>query len=156
MYRTGHYGVALLVYAPLGATLLVAGRPGLAVAGGTVALLVTPIPDYDRRVGLTHRGSTHTIAFAVLVGSAVGGATTALGFGAVRVGLLAGAGTLGTLAHLLADWLTPAGVRPFWPLSDREYSLELTTAANPAANYLLLALGVAVTAGGLLALYGPP
>lgn len=157
VYRTGHYGVALLVYAPVGFALLAAGRPGPAVAGGVLAVVVTPVPDYDQRIPLvTHRGSTHTVAFALLVGSALGGGALVAGFGREAAAFAAAVGVLGIGAHLLADWLTPAGVRPFWPLSGREYSLSLTRAANPLANYALLALGVLVTATGLLVWGGLP
>ncbi|MFB6219587.1 MAG: metal-dependent hydrolase [Halobacteriaceae archaeon] len=155
MYRTGHYGVALLVYAPVGVALLAAGRSDAALVGGALVLALTPLPDYDQRVpAITHRGVTHTVGFALLVGAVVGGAAVLADLGprAAGFGFLVGALAVG--AHLLADWLTPAGIRPFWPLSGREYSLSVTTAANPVANYLLLALGVLVTVAGLLAL-GP-
>jgi inner membrane protein len=153
VYRAGHYGVALLVYAPVGFALLLSGRPTLAVAGGAVVLALTPLPDYDQRVPVvSHRGSTHTVAFALLVGGVLSGVASAGGLAVPLVGFAFFAGALSVAAHLLADWLTPAGVRPFWPLTDREFSLSMTTAANPLANYLLLALGVLVTVAGLFAL----
>ncbi|PSP82116.1 metal-dependent hydrolase [Halobacteriales archaeon QS_1_68_17] len=154
MYRTGHYGAALLCYAPLGALLLVAGRPGLAVVGGAGVLALARLPDHDLRVPLlSHRGPTHTLLFAAIVGLAVGGVGWLLGsgeaFGSAGGPVLAGLGVLvGTLAvvsHLLADALTPAGVTPFWPFSSRNYSFGVATADNPIANYGLLALGVFVS-----------
>jgi inner membrane protein len=152
VYRTGHYGVALLVYAPVGFVLAAAGRPTAAVAGGGVVLALTPLPDYDQRVPFVeHRGVTHTLLFAGVVGGGTGGATGALTGAPALTALGFALGTLAVLAHLLADVLTPAGVRPLWPLSSRSYSLSLTTAANPVANYLLLALGVFATAAAALA-----
>lgn len=157
MYRTGHYGVALLVYAPVGFAVLAGGHPAPALLGGAVVLAVTPLPDYDQRIPLvSHRGSTHTVGFALLVGGALAGGALAGGLAPALAAFAFLVGALGVGAHLLADWLTPAGIRPFWPLSGREYSLSVTTAANPLANYLLLALGVLVTAGGLLLWGGLP
>lgn len=155
MYRPGHYGVALLAYAPVGALLVAAGFETVAFAGGALTLLLTPLPDYDQRVPLlSHRGPTHTVAFALLVGGALGaggwllapaatGRTAAAAFGF-------GVGVLAVGAHLLADVVTPAGIRPFWPLSSRQYSLGLARASHPVANYLLLAAGVLATAVALL------
>jgi inner membrane protein len=48
-------------------------------------------------------------------------------------------------AHLLADVLTPMGIQPFKPFNNTKYTLEMTKAANPIANYVLL------VAGGVLA-----
>jgi inner membrane protein len=155
VYWTGHYGVALLAYAPLGFGILLAGHPGPAVAGGAGVLFLTTLPDYDQRVPLIeHRGVTHTVAFAVVVGAALALAATATDLRPELVAFAFVVGALAIGAHLLADWLTPAGIRPFWPLSGRSYSLSATTAANPLANYLLLAAGVLVTVAGLLVL-GP-
>jgi inner membrane protein len=160
MYRTGHYGVSLLVFAPLGFALVVAGHPEAALAGGAVVLGLTPLPDYDQRVPLlTHRGVTHTVLFAMLVGAAVGGVGWLVAAGETGVGVAppvaaaAGfaAGALAIGAHLLGDVLTPAGIEPLWPLSSRNYSLSVTTAANPVANYLLFGAGVFVTAVALAA-----
>ncbi|MFB6157385.1 MAG: metal-dependent hydrolase [Haloferacaceae archaeon] len=148
MYRKGHYGVSLLVFAPVGFALVAAGRPGLALlTGGTMVWLAT-LPDADLRVpGLTHRGATHTLGFAALVGAgfALAGVLAARPLGAD--GALFGTygfalGALAVVAHLVADLLTPAGVALLWPLSGRRYSLSVTTADDPVWNYGLLAVGV--------------
>ena len=57
-------------------------------------------------------------------------------------------------SHLLADALTPAGIEPLWPVSSKNYSLELVTADSVVGNYALLALGVFVTVA-LLLVAGP-
>lgn len=152
MRRTGHYGAALVLYAPLGFALAASGRPDLALIGGAVTLALAPLPDYDLRVPLlTHRGATHTVLFAVLVGVALGGAGRFLGgLGGNPETIVAPVGfAVGLLAigsHLLADALTPAGITPFWPVFSRTYSLNVARADNPLANYGLLALGVFLTA----------
>lgn len=148
MYRPGHYGVALLVYAPVGLAAILVGAADLAVLGGGLLLALTTLPDIDHRLPLvSHRGVTHTLAFAFLVGGAVGAGgwlfapavalqpRTAGAFGAL-------VGTLAILAHLLADVLTPSGIRPLWPLSKRRYSLSLARADNSIANYGLLLSGL--------------
>lgn len=163
MYQYGHYGCALLVYAPLGLVALLVGAAELALLGGLASVALAMLPDYDQRVpGLAHRGPTHTVAFALCTGLGLAGVTALV----APSGLLAGesqlafagvvtfaflVGTLTICSHLLADALTPAGIRPYWPLSDREVSLNVTRAANPVANYLLFGIGIgaAVLAGML-------
>jgi inner membrane protein len=171
VYRPGHVGVTLLVYAPVGYLLLVDGRGTLAVLGGAIAVALAMIPDFDIRLpGVSHRGATHTLVFALCVGAvlgvcgallagAVGGATVTLGEGlGVRTDRVSpiGLGTFGFLvgtlticSHLLADVLTPMGIAPFWPVSSKRYSLDVARASNTIANGLLFVLGVCVTLGVL-------
>jgi inner membrane protein len=161
MYRTGHYGAALLTYAPVGAVLMAAGFEAAAVVGGVGVLTLARLPDYDLRVPfLSHRGPTHTLTFAVLVGAVVGGGLGALAGTAIPVrAVVLGAfgflvGFLAIASHLLADALTPAGIEPLWPLSSKNYSLSLVGADSTVGNYGLLALGVFVSAITVL-LAGP-
>lgn len=158
MYRTGHYGAALLAYAPLGFAATAGGFAELALAGGAGAAALAVVPDYDQRVpGVTHRGPTHTVVFALAAAALVGTAAGALAW---STGPLAAAG-LGAFAfvgaalslgsHLAADALTPAGVAPFAPVRSTTYSFDVARAANPVANYGLLALGVAVALAALAA-----
>jgi len=142
----------MLVYAPLGFALLIAGRADLAIAGEIGVCWLAMVPDQDRRVPFVkHRGSTHTVAFALLVGAVLGGVGWILGGrpAAIGAGSLAAfgfaVGTLAVLAHLVGDVLTPAGIRPFWPLSGREFTLSVARADDAVANYGLFALGVFAT-----------
>jgi inner membrane protein len=152
MYRRGHLGVSLLVFAPVGLGLVAFGRPDLAVVAGGTMLWLSMLPDCDHRLPLiSHRGPTHTLAFALVVGAVGGGvgfgAASALGVDPTRVAAFGFAvGALAVLAHLLADALTPAGVPLLWPLSGRDFSVYLTRADNSLANHVLLAVGVCVTA----------
>jgi len=159
MYRRGHWGVSLLVFAPVGLAFVLGGRPDLAFVGGAAMLWLSTLPDVDHRLPVvSHRGPTHTLAFALVVGAVGAGAGVGLSsvLDADRATLAAfgfGIGTLGILAHLLADALTPAGVPLLWPLSGRDVSVSLTRADNTLANYVLLAVGVCVTAvAGVVAL----
>jgi len=157
VYRSGHYGVALLAYAPVLYALTAVGRVVAAAAGLGIVLALTPLPDADHDVPLIdHRGVTHTLLFAIVVGGAVGGAAwlvagpSGLALAPDRaVELSAGAGgaaAFAVLAHLLADALTPMGVAALWPLSGERYSLGLTPADSTVWNVGLFALGVFATA----------
>jgi inner membrane protein len=152
MYRLGHYGAALVVYAPLGLVLLLAGRQTLAVGGGGLSLALASLPDVDQRLPFVdHRGATHTLGFALAVGACVGAAGWVIGVKAgagspvelAAVGFVVG--TTGIVSHLLADVITPMGITPFWPLSKRHYTFGLCRADNTLANYALLGLGVLLT-----------
>ncbi|MEA1929971.1 MAG: metal-dependent hydrolase [Euryarchaeota archaeon] len=159
MYRKGHLGVSLLVFAPIGYTLAELGAPELAALTGGVMLWLVMLPDVDYRLPMIeHRGPTHSLAFAALIG----GVGAALGVGAelvlggtaesVGVGLALPAvgfaiGALTVIAHLIGDTLTPAGVNYLWPLSSRTFSVSLARASNPWANSGLFGLGLVVTAG---------
>ncbi|ELZ48948.1 membrane-bound metal-dependent hydrolase [Halorubrum coriense DSM 10284] len=158
MYRNGHVGASLVVYAPFG--FLVTALASVEVGGGGalgVASLAM-VPDLDVRIPFVrHRGITHTVWFALLVGVAFGlvGAAVGLDDGLAEALLFGGAGFLfgavTIVSHLLADALTPMGVRPYAPVRDDEYTLGLFTAANPLANYALLGLGLVVVAVALVA-----
>ncbi|WP_138797379.1 metal-dependent hydrolase [Halostella sp. PRR32] len=149
MYQLGHYGIALLVYAPVGAALVVRGNALAAYLGGAIMVGTAMLPDCDHRLPLIqHRGPTHSFVFALLIGVVFGfvgsaldplfGATAGLDLRAFGFAI----GTLTVLTHMLGDVLTPMGIRPFWPLSRRRYSFDVTPAKNPVANYVLFALGV--------------
>lgn len=149
MYRAGHAGVAMVAYAPLGVGVALEWEVSVAAVGLLAAVALSTLPDVDEALSaVDHRGPTHSLPFAVLVGVFLA-AVTAIAAGPIGLtpsgGLLAFAfvvGTLSIVSHLLADVITPMGIRPFWPVSDRHYTLDLTPAANPTANYLLLSVGV--------------
>ncbi|MFC7142644.1 metal-dependent hydrolase [Halosimplex aquaticum] len=176
MHRWGHFGAALLVYAPVGATLLAGGFDAAALVGGLVVVSLSTLPDVDHGLPFVeHRGATHTVGFALLVGVVVGAAGVALGASTAgslapsggagvsldTVGGLPTAGRLGAFgfllgvlavaSHLLGDVLTPKGITPFRPVSRAHYTVSLCRADNVAANLVLLTAGVAVTVAVLLA-----
>jgi inner membrane protein len=155
VYRNGHLGVSLLVFAPAAFLLVAAGLPLVALVTGAVLCWLSMLPDLDHRVpGLAHRGPTHSLAFAGLVGVVGAGIGSLVASGgvlavslpvpAVPYGFLLGATTV--LAHLAADTLTPAGVPYLWPVSGRRYSVSLVRADSTIGNYALLAVGVFATA----------
>lgn len=163
VYRTGHLGVSLLAFAPIGYLLVSVGSPLAALFTGGAMLWLAMVPDVDHRVPLIeHRGLTHSLLFAALVGgafAAVGLLLAAVGGAAITAELLGldafpgvglpafgfAVGFLSVAAHLLGDLLTPAGVNLFWPIKT-EYSLYVTRADNTLANYGLFLLGVLAVA----------
>lgn len=156
MHKTGHIGTALLVYSPIGLALLIARLDELAVLGGVGMIALASFPDCDHRLPLiAHRGPTHSIVFALLLGAVLGivgfvFGEALVGLSAVTMGVFAFAvGTLAIVSHLAADSITPMGIRPLWPLSGWHYSANVVRAKNPIANYLLLCLGVAATTAAL-------
>ncbi|WP_134670650.1 metal-dependent hydrolase [Halorussus marinus] len=153
MFPPGHYGMALALYAVVGALVLRRGYVRDALSGGAIVLAYTLFPDVDGKLEfVVHRGVTHTLWFAAAVGlfcvlvvasdlrgrsgrSAVAGACWAFFLGSFAV-----------VAHLAADLLNPWGVMPFYPVTPALYSLDVVRATNPAANYAMLAGGLCIGA----------
>lgn len=158
MYRPGHYGVALSLYAPIGGVLVAIGMANRALLGVGVLLALAMLPDVDSKTTrLNHRGPTHTLAFALLVGLLTGamagvlaGIVSGISTGVWFAGFGLLIGTLAIVSHLLADMVTPMGIRPFWPVSGRHYTLAITLSSDSRANYLLFVSGTTFIAGAWL------
>lgn len=173
MHRGGHLGLALLSFAPLAYLLASINAWRLTGYLGVVVLVAAGLPDWDLRIPLlTHRGSTHTLAFAFVVGIATAVVVDALVASSLTGSLpllaieIVGAdlgyplrtahglgfvvGVLGVGSHLVGDVLTPAGVPLLWPLSAEKYSLKVVNSANERANQLLELAGLIVVAAVLL------
>lgn len=157
MHRYGHVGAALAAYAPVAFTTAALGRSDLTLVGAAAVVSLAMLPDVDLRLPLVpHRGPTHTVWFALVVAAAGGAVGWIAG---VPTGLAGGAGlaAFGTAvagaaigSHLVADAMTPMGIRPYAPLSDRRITHDVTAAANPIANALGLVLGVSLVSGAFL------
>ena len=150
MYQLGHYGIALLCYAPVARLLLGAGEPQAAVAFGLLVAGAAVVPDCDEFLPIPHRGPTHTVWFAAAVGLVVAGTVAALSamtglrfLWSPVAGLLA-AGAVFT--HVAADAATPMGIRPFAPVSDWHVTLDLVASKHRIANVTLFLLGGATVA----------
>ena len=80
MHRRGHVGMALLAYAPVGFVLLRERQLGLALLGLIGVLLVEPLPDSDFWLpGLSHRGTSHSLLAALVVGGVIGALSWVIG-----------------------------------------------------------------------------
>jgi len=159
MYKKGHLGVSLLVFGPVGYTLVVDGYPWLAFIGGFLLVWFTMLPDIDHRLPIVeHRGPTHSLLFAGLVGAvgwAVGTAAEMVVSSSLSLATFGFViGSLTVVAHLLADTLTPAGVPYLWPLSRRTVSVSLANANSRLANSGLFGLGLLVTLGWVAVVSG--
>ncbi|WP_435154894.1 metal-dependent hydrolase [Haladaptatus sp. DFWS20] len=158
MYRPGHYGVALALYAPIGGILVAIGMVNRALLGVGILLALAMLPDLDSKTTrLNHRGPTHSLAFALLVGLLTGvvagilaGIVSGISNGMWFAGFGLFVGTLAIVSHLLADVVTPMGIRPFWPVSGRHYTLAITPSSDPRANYLLFVSGTVLIASAWL------
>ena len=153
MFPPGHYGMALACYAAVGYALLTRGYGRDAVFGGGIVLAYTLFPDVDGQLDfLVHRGVTHTLWFALAVGTFCVLVVASSLLKRPRREAARGAlwafflGNLAVVAHLLADVINPWGVMPVYPLSPALYSLNLVRATNDAANYALFAFGVGTAA----------
>lgn len=167
MYRTGHQGVNLVLFAPVFAALAASGRVVLGAVGVGIVFLTASMPDIDIRLPVVaHRGITHTVWAAAAVGLAVVGpvyyfqgtiVSAAPDLGSYSPLTLAayvgGCLSFSILGHLVGDLLTPMGIRPFQPLSDRSFSLSLWT-ADSVANKALFGVGVVTVAGTVYLLAG--
>jgi len=137
MYRKGHLGISLIVFSPILALLFQNNLALTGLFGLIIILLTANLPDIDIkppfRYFLTHRGETHTIWFAILIGilssitfSQIPSSFTNLTpvmqfvFGFVF-------GFIGILNHLIGDVITPTGIKPLWPIGPR-YKIHITTA----------------------------
>jgi membrane-bound metal-dependent hydrolase YbcI (DUF457 family) len=162
MYPTGHYGVALLLAAPVAFFL---GRRAGTVFSAFV-ILVAVLPDLDKHLPVvTHHGVTHTFLFAAVGGVLVGGAAAAAywaylavsdasrwpNFRPTRVFVWATAGAfLGISGHVTADVLVllpgRQPISPFWPVFERKLTVEVLPLGAPVRNLALLTLGLAAQA----------
>ena len=151
MYPPGHVGITLLLFAPLAYALIVAGNERAAIGWLGVAIVFTLAPDVDALLpGIVHRGVTHTLLAAVVLGLvvAVVGWSSSRSSRRVRaergrLGFLVGTGSV--LSHLLGDVITPMGVRPFLPIQGAVYTFDVVRASNLQANASLLVVGVTLS-----------
>lgn len=155
----GHVGVSLSLFAPVGYWLISGGYTALAALVGATFVALAMLPDCDHRLpGLSHRGPTHSLLFAALVGGVfaflgtqvepVFAVAVPADLSMSAFGFLLGFGSV--LAHLLADVITPMGVTFLWPHPHRS-SLNVVTSKNPAWNVGLFVIGI-VSAGWSLGL----
>ena len=80
MYRHGHLGITLLVLAPISYAFIQNGQfalAGLLVLG---VLIIEPLPDNDHWMpGLSHRGVSHSLLTAGVIGLVCAGCGWLLG-----------------------------------------------------------------------------
>ena len=156
MYRQGHSGLNALLYAPIVPLVSVAWSLELALVGALVAVGVANVPDLDQPLPrIRHRGPTHTVWFAVLVGLVAGLGTALLVPAqpvAFRFGFVVGTGAI--LAHLAGDVVTPMGISPFAPVWRYHVTLEWFKSKNSRINRAFLLVGSIALFASLLVTMG--
>jgi inner membrane protein len=79
MHRQGHLGIVLLALAPVLSGLVALGRPLLALVACSV-IVIEPLPDNDLwGPGLSHRGMSHSLLTAGVIGALCAGGGWVLG-----------------------------------------------------------------------------
>ncbi|OUJ18461.1 Membrane-bound metal-dependent hydrolase YbcI DUF457 family [Methanonatronarchaeum thermophilum] len=153
MYQEGHIGLSLLFYAPIAYAYLYIGTAWYILLPATLtAITLSNLPDIDLKTTfLTHRGFTHTILFALIIGIL----TAFLFLGTISLfqtlpieqrittwllGFLTG--TTAITSHIFGDMLTPMGVKPLWPFTNKKITAKMFKAQNRLANTTFLMAGV--------------
>ncbi len=181
MYSQGHWGIALLMYAPIVFVGLLIQPDFLPqfLLGLAIIAFSSTIPDIDMQLKnwtpIKHRGITHTVPFAVFIG--LFSAAFAFPFAwyshqtlgvifptmmdvYIFTGFSIFLGFYGTVSHFFGDMITPMGLRPLKPFSKKRFRFVLSfwgqesKAANMYWNYAFYTLGVVVVA--LAFLFGSP
>ncbi|ELY85952.1 metal-dependent hydrolase [Natrinema altunense] len=160
MYRDGHAGFNALLYAPVLPVISAGYSLEVALWGAVLILAAATLPDFDQGLPwIDHRGPTHTVWFALLVGLGAGAGTILVarwGFGSggeFGFGFGFVVGTCGILAHLAGDVVTPMGISPFAPVSRVHVTLDWFKSKNARVNRAFLLAGtIALFAALLLAI----
>ncbi|ELY83941.1 metal-dependent hydrolase [Natrinema gari] len=163
MYRDGHAGFNALLYAPFLPVISTGYSLEMALWGAVLALAAATLPDFDQGLPwIDHRGPTHTVWFALLVGLGAGVGTVLVahtGFGSggwFGFGFGFVVGTCGILAHLAGDIVTPMGISPFAPVSRVHVTLDWFKSKNERINRTVLLAGTVALLVSLLLAIGDP
>lgn len=167
MHREGHVGIGLLLFSPIAYVLMEFGMAEVLALSMAAMAFWSFAPDIDMGLPIRHRGPTHTLlaagiagtitaAIAVYFASKGTGASASFVIRPPILAIVAAAlfgffiGALGVISHLIGDVLTPMGIRPLWPHSDRQYSLGLVVAANKRANQVCSSIGIGAFVGAIV------
>lgn len=163
MYKSGHFGLSLTLYAPFLYFFLQANEYLVALLGLLIVTACSSLPDLDLKISfIKHRGYSHTIIGALFIGLIIGVATFISYIYIINIistfglemqytaPMFAGMGFIfgfyGSLTHYAGDIVTPMGLKPFAPFSRKKYTLDLFYAKNKLANGGSLFLGFLITA----------
>lgn len=169
MYRKGHIGINMMLFAPILFIMIILEFVILGIIGLISVSYFASLPDIDLKIKrLKHRGFTHTISFAVLIGlivfmiglfvsnifMALGIINTSL-FNLIFISIYSFyIGFFIVMGHIAGDIITPTGVRIFekpkyipnsYIFSDKNYTLFSIPAKSNIANFVFLFLGLLCT-----------
>jgi len=104
--------------------------------------VLASISDIDLRISLlSHRGFTHTILFALIMGIFFSLIFVFGNYGSYFwIGFLGGFSSV--MIHMFGDMMTYHRFKPLWPFSKKEIAFGLFLANNFYANRGFLVLGV--------------
>ena len=163
MYPPGHVGLTAVLFAPLVGWFRSTGRERVATECLAVVTALSLLPDVDALLpGIVHRGVTHTLLAAVVVGVALSVGLHCRADSGLRLpgkgGIFCSClGAFAIVSHLLGDIITPMGIQPLFPLWQSAHSLNVVAARSPTANALLLLAGMtALSVAYLVPVAGPP
>ena len=153
MKHKGHAGLTLLVVSLL---MLPFGLSENAIVVIVLAAGLSSLPDIDINLEIKHRGYTHNIFAALVVGIIFGFlffySTSDILWGVM--GFTSGFG--GVICHLLGDALTPMKFKPLWPFSNVEVGLGWFSSGDKRVNNGFMTMGsiafilyILVTTGAL-------
>lgn len=166
MNSEGHFGLVSLLISPVILLLSVTVSHQVVLVFVVLTLICTGIPDIDYRLsrsivgnltGIEHRGFTHTIYFAFIMGFV----TLSFGSAIDRITYLGYfsmflSGFLGITGHVLGDVLTPAGINYIPPVQQSAFSLDWFNYNNMFGNLGALFVGSASLSLSLSTVYGDP
>ncbi len=131
---------ALVIGIIVGITVYAFTATSFAIVGIIYAVAV--IINMKLRI-VRHKGSHTVLALLIAVLSLGGFTFVPNGYTIWHLVAFSGAiSSLSVLSHITADLLTPAGVKPFWPVTDKKYSLNLFRFDNSVANIGSLFFGL--------------
>ncbi len=137
MYRHGHLGITLLVLAPISYAFIQNGQfafAGLLVLG---VLIIEPLPDNDHWLpGLSHRGVSHSLLTAGVIGLVCAGC-----------GWLLGRYLTVPLAHWLQTTVLPATTITAVAIATEQLAV-LTPETLAGLGFVIGALGICVHLAG--------
>jgi len=132
MHPEGHAGLTLIFFSLL---MIPFGLNENTIIVIFLATALSSIPDLDVKWGFfRHRGPTHSLLFAIIVGIFFGillffGTSDFLWF---FIGFISGFG--GVVSHLMGDLLNPMHFKPLWPFSNRELAFDFCRADDKIMN----------------------
>ncbi len=169
MYNKGHIGINMILFSPVLFIMIILEFFVLGIVGLISVIYFASLPDIDLKVKrLKHRGFTHTISFAVLMGLISLFIAIFINSIVINIGFIHASlfnlifipvygffiGFFIVMGHIMGDIITPSGVRIFKKpkyvpnlsiFSDKKYSLNLIKAKNIFANVLFLFVGILFT-----------
>ena len=147
VHQEGHFGLNMLLYAPI--AYMLASQGEMLLLGYTMVgvIAMAPFPDIDMKIeGIRHRGPTHSVWFAALMGAIYAAVLVIAGTGGLSVVQLAAvgfaSGFVGVIGHMLGDIITPMGVAPFEPISSYWKGFGWVKSADKRVNRGFMQAGV--------------